>query len=147
MIWLTALEEDRAADAIVDKIQVLQIPVMQIFGVNRGGIPLAIKVSHRLEDLYDDDTHIPVIHREEEITDDTAIIEDIIHTGNTINGLLERLKKRGIRPLVICWVQRAEASCRANIALLEVSSGEPVKFPSETEKSALKSFQLSEQGR
>lgn len=146
MIRLTAHAEDRAADRIVAEIQGLKLSIAQIFGVNRGGVPLAIKISHRLEDIVEDETSVPVVHREDEITNDTIIVEDIVHTGDTLTALLARLRKRGVRPVVACWVWRPTASYRPHIVVKTLETGEPVKFPSETGKSALRSFALSEQG-
>lgn len=138
MIWLTALEEDKAADQIAAYAK--QEKIAQLFGIFKGGLPLSVKVSYR----YDE---IPIARTEDEITDNALIVEDIVHSGKTLTLLLERLRKRGVRPKVACWIWKTSASLRPDFMVRETDSKEPFKFPSETEESALASFNLSGQGR
>lgn len=138
MICLTARQEDNAADEIARRGRSLGIK--KIFGVSRGGIPLAIKISYRMDEL-------PVVYQRRQITNDTLVVEDIIHSGKTIQRFLRWLKKRGVRPKVACWVERCGAPYKSDIVIRTVNAGEPVQFPSETRKSALASFRRSEKGR
>lgn len=140
MIWLTWLEADRAMDKTAEWLQGVEPSLMQIYPISKGGDPLAVMLSHRLGEL-------PVIHREDEITDDTLVIEDIVHSGKTIAELLSRLKKRKVVPRIAAWVLRE--GCLGTFSLecyaLYLKSKDIVKFPWETEESAQKSFEDSEE--
>lgn len=54
--------------------------VKNIYGIPRGGLVAAVKLSHLLD--------IPLVLNREDISRDTLIIDDIIDEGNTIERLL-----------------------------------------------------------
>ena len=56
-----------------------------IYGVPRGGLCIAVKLSHLLG--------LPVITDEKKITDYTLIVDDIAETGKTLNRLLKKHPK------------------------------------------------------
>ena len=140
MLELTWHEADRVADLFAQKA--LELGIAQIFGVPKGGLPLAVMVSARLDDM-------PLVDREDKISVRTMIIEDIIHTGVTLGRILGRQRGLGVRPYVACWVVREDAPDIPEVVIVgrRVGAGTPVKFPHETRESARKSFDLSEQGR
>jgi len=54
-----------------------------VFGVRRGGLVVAVELSHRLD--------LPLVVSEEDITKDTLIVDDLIHTGDTAERLFMRI--------------------------------------------------------
>jgi len=138
LLALTACQEDRAADKIARRAR--RLGVEKLYGIKRGGLPLALKVSYRMDDMT-------IVDRVGRITSDTLIIDDIIHSGKTMQRLLHRLEMRGVYPWVACWIWRENASYKPHIIIRTIKGKKPVKFPSETKKSALASFKKSEQGR
>jgi len=54
--------------------------VKNIYGIPRGGLVLAVKLSHTL--------NLPLVLSREDISRDTLIVDDIIDEGNTIDRLL-----------------------------------------------------------
>lgn len=54
--------------------------IKNIYGIPRGGLVLAVKLSHLLD--------IPLVLNREDISRDTLIVDDIIDEGNTIERLL-----------------------------------------------------------
>jgi len=54
--------------------------IKNIYGIPRGGLVLAVKLSHLL--------NIPLVLSREDISRDTLIVDDIIDEGNTVERLL-----------------------------------------------------------
>lgn len=51
-----------------------------VFGIPRGGLVVAVKMSHLLK--------IPLLLSRDDITNDTLVVDDIIDTGKTMHKLL-----------------------------------------------------------
>jgi uncharacterized protein len=51
-----------------------------IYGIPRGGLVVAVKLSHLLD--------TPIVLTQEEISEETLIIDDIVDTGETVKRLL-----------------------------------------------------------
>lgn len=56
--------------------------IKNIYGIPRGGLTLAVSLSHRL--------NIPMVLSESEISPQTLVVDDIYDTGKTINSLFGR---------------------------------------------------------
>lgn len=54
--------------------------VKNIYGIPRGGLVVAVKLSHLLD--------VPLVLNREDISRDTLIVDDIIDEGNTVERLL-----------------------------------------------------------
>src|SRR3989344_7897366 len=54
-----------------------------IYGLPKGGLPLAVKLAHLLD--------VPLMLNREDLTKDTLIVDDIVDSGETIERLLSSL--------------------------------------------------------
>lgn len=99
----------------------------KVYGVPRGGLMLAIRLSHLL--------NIPLVVREEEIDQNTLVCEDIISTGATFRALVQKI---GFAPLIatLFFVDSAEGlKDVVFINILEDNNRVWIRFPWETEES------------
>jgi hypoxanthine phosphoribosyltransferase len=73
---------DKAASAIADRAKAVR--ALGIYGVPRGGLPLAVAVSHQ--------AGIPLIMRREQVLFDTSnrifVVDDIADSGKTLKSFL-----------------------------------------------------------
>lgn len=72
---------EKACDILYIKIKQSGIEYENVYGLPRGGIPLAVKLSHKLK--------IPLIVDMEEITDNTLIVDDICDTGESLKDFAD----------------------------------------------------------
>lgn len=70
---------DLACAEIAKQVKVSKKPVINIYGIPRGGLVVAVKLSHLL--------NIPIITDITEITAKTLIVDDIADTGKTLQAL------------------------------------------------------------
>ncbi|OGY99847.1 MAG: hypothetical protein A2945_02535 [Candidatus Liptonbacteria bacterium RIFCSPLOWO2_01_FULL_52_25] len=94
-----------------------------IFGIPRGGLVLAVKLSHLLD--------IPLVLNREDITGHTLIVDDIADSG----GTLERLKSTFGGHCAIATIYKGENPRVAPDFSLRVKR-EWVVFPWETEQTS-----------
>lgn len=82
---------DRDVKNLAKKIQLVfgKDWFLNVYGIPRGGLPVAVCLSHLLK--------IPLILDEKEIGQRTLLCDDIFDTGRTITALLERL---GFKPKI-----------------------------------------------
>ncbi len=65
-----------ALDSLVRQIKSSNINFDGVYGIPRGGLPIAVALSHRLK--------LPFIESKEKITYKTLIVDDITDGGNTL---------------------------------------------------------------
>lgn len=94
MIRLTWNDFDQAVDLIAGYCAA--IPVTGVYGFPRGGMPLAVALSHRLG--------VPLVPGP--TAPGTLIVDDIHDTGRTLAPLLRPEPPTTPRPLVWVWVTR-----------------------------------------
>lgn len=112
---------------IADFIETEKRKIQSIYGLVRGGWMPAVALSHMLD--------IPVIVTRDNITPSTFIVDDIIHSGAAIKGLLSTLG--GDNFIVGCLVFRKGAMYTPHIFARERLQSDPfIRFPLETEKSS-----------
>ena len=73
---------DKAVYNLYDKIKKDNITFDGVYGIPRGGVILAVALSHKLK--------IPYINNIEKVTPDTLIVDDISDTGNTLKTFKEK---------------------------------------------------------
>lgn len=123
-IWYGWIPFEKDAEKLAAKIMEMGKP-RNIYGKPRGGLCMAVKLSHRLK--------VSMIYEEAQIGPDTQIVEDICDTGATLSGLA-RLTKRPVMA-VFCnnETRRIEVP---DLLYCEESGGCWVIFPWETEEDA-----------
>src|SRR3989344_2629186 len=77
-------EMHAAMDILAGNIRSHPTPILQLFPITKGGDVPAVRLSHVLGEME-------IIHREERITDDTFVLDEIIHSGRTLMELKEWL--------------------------------------------------------
>lgn len=90
-----------------------------IYGIPRGGLILAVKLSHIFE--------TKMIFNVNEITKKTLVVDEIIETGKTISKLLEKLKN--IKPKVICLHYHLKSTFIPYIYLRKVPNNDFIIYP------------------
>ena len=75
--YLTWEEFDKAVDSLVSAIVTLDLQPKNIYGIPRGGLVLAVTISHRLD--------LPLLLDTGKITKSTLVVDDISDTGNTLS--------------------------------------------------------------
>ncbi|MCL5733583.1 MAG: phosphoribosyltransferase [Patescibacteria group bacterium] len=101
--------------------------IKNIYGIPRGGLILAVSLSHRL--------NIPLVLSESEISPQTLVVDDIYYTGKTINSLFSRHNLQQ----AVFWFRNQETAVPKDFEIISVKtkhSSEWLIFPWETEKSA-----------
>jgi uncharacterized protein len=83
------LEED--CKKLARKIRPIKFNFSNIYGVPRGGLVIAVILSHLLD--------LPVILNKDQITKNTLIVDDISDTGNTLNKIIKIKKPKAILTL------------------------------------------------
>jgi hypoxanthine phosphoribosyltransferase len=104
---------DRVANAITGKVQ-------GVFGVSRGGLPMAVALSHRLK--------VPLVKR---AGADVLWVDDIVDSGYT----LENAKK--LFGYYACWITRAPID---ELIHADIITNAWVIFPWEDANSALQDY-------
>lgn len=69
-------EFDVLVDKLLDKIKTIKFLYRNIYPIPRGGMVLAVVLSHRL--------NIPILKSRHEITKDTLVVDDIKDSGKTL---------------------------------------------------------------
>lgn len=64
------------------KLRLLNFTFKNIYGIPRGGLVIAVMLSHRLG--------IPLVMAKSKISDDTLIVDDISDTGKTLKKFIKR---------------------------------------------------------
>lgn len=93
-----------------------------IYGIPKGGLPLAVKLAHLLD--------VSLILNKDDITKNTLIVDDIINTGGTVGRLLSSLG-RGFR---VATLFCNEKSVKPDFYARKKTKW--VRFPWETEKTS-----------
>ncbi len=96
-----------------------------IYGLPRGGLVLAVSLSHLLSK--------PLIFDFDEVTSRTLLVDDIIETGHTLKRLLSRFKKD--KPFVAAIYYNQEKSA-VTPDIFAHKQTKWVVFPWETESSS-----------
>lgn len=94
-----------------------------IYGVPRGGLVLAVSLSHLLE--------LPMVLNRDEITPDTLVVDDIADTGTTLDKLCKQI---GIRLMIATLYYRSGSRLRPDVFVR--SKTKWVVFPWETDVSS-----------
>lgn len=121
MVAYTWSEFDRDAKCIAEWAR--QRAFKEIYGIPRGGLTLAVVLSHRLA--------LPLILDEQLIGPKTFVVDDIVDSGRSIRELEDR---RGAVVVAALYFHR-RALRTPDFAVRE-KTGEFIKFPWETDKSA-----------
>ncbi len=101
--------------------------IKNIYGIPRGGLTLAVSLSHQL--------NVPLVLSESEISPQTLVVDDIYDTGKTINALFSRHNLRQ----AAFWFRNRETPLPENFEIISLGSkksSEWLIFPWETDKSA-----------
>lgn len=125
-IYLSWPEFNRAVLKL-SKILKKNRQIKNIYGVPRGGLTLAVSLSHRL--------NVPLVLSESEISPQTLVVDDIYDTGKTMNALFSRHNLRQ----AAFWFRNRETPLPENFGIIYLSSkksSEWLVFPWETDKSA-----------
>lgn len=124
---LTWRQFDTAVDRMAKYLETLNPFVKNIYGVPRGGLMLAIALSHRLDK--------PLIYDRKKITDKTVIVDDIIDSGQTFLRLIKGNKYKGYLRLVT-WVATEKNDHHVSFHVIVAKQGEWYQFPWETTESS-----------
>jgi len=112
---------ERDARKLAAKIMAIGKP-RNIYGKPRGGLCLAVKLSHLL--------NVPMIYEESQIGPDTQIVEDTCDTGAT----LYRLARLTKRPVMAIFANNATRQIEVpGLIYLEETDGGWVDFPWEAD--------------
>lgn len=141
MIYKTWFEADRAVEKIADWARpfVEAGEIAQIYAIPKGGLALGLMLSHQLGE-------IPIVDREDHISDDTLILDEIIHRGATMMQLLVRVAERKRKPKTAAWILRNSSLYVPDYYAEKMYTADIVKHPWETEKSAWESYMRSQAG-
>jgi hypothetical protein len=104
----------------------------KIYGIPRGGLMVAVRLSHLLR--------LPLVLHEEEIDENTIVADDIVSTGATCKKLEERIHARHFLVASIFLVRDFQFSrWDRNVftSLLDDNRNVWIVFPWETEQSML----------
>ncbi|MBI2063966.1 MAG: hypothetical protein HYT65_03180 [Candidatus Yanofskybacteria bacterium] len=93
-----------------------------IYGIPKGGLPLAVKLAHLLD--------VSLILNKDDMTRDTLIVDDIVDTGGTVERLLSSLG-HGFR---VASIFCNEESVKPDFYARKKTKW--VRFPWETEKTS-----------
>lgn len=127
-LFLTWYDMERDCAFIERWIKQLDVTPSRIYGIPRGGLTLAVMLSHRLG--------IPMLHNQQLIDDRTVIVDDVIESGNTIRDLIDKIAP--YKPLAIyAWCDKSGASHTMN-TVLRVEPERWIVFPWETPTNASK---------
>lgn len=101
----------------------------KIYGIPRGGLMVAVRLSHLLG--------LPLVVREDEIDENTIVAEDIVSTGSTCKRLEERINFRHFLVVAIFYIRDSEYHGRDTLYIhgLDDNRNTWVVFPWETEYS------------
>jgi hypoxanthine phosphoribosyltransferase len=99
-----------------------------IYAIPRGGLPLGVSLSHRL--------NLPIIMNETEISPQTLVVDDIFDTGKTITNLASR------RSFSNCafWFKNIQTELPKNLKIFYYKTKKPnewIVFPWETLKTTI----------
>lgn len=72
-----------------------------IYGIPRGGLIPAVKLSHIFE--------TPMIYDINQINHRTLVVDEIVDTGETALKLTQRLKKKNIKVKIVCLHYRSRS--------------------------------------
>lgn len=111
---------DAAVDAMAVMAQRLAPSARAIFGVPRGGLPLAVGLSHRLSGL-------PLLSSTDDLSG-VIVVDDVVETGETFRWLAPRAA------LFLCWVSKSHKVPAHHIIRLPKSAW--VIFPWEVAENA-----------
>jgi hypoxanthine phosphoribosyltransferase len=121
-IWYGWIAFERDAEKLATKIMAIGKP-RNIYGKPRGGLCLAVKLSHLL--------NVPMIYEESQIGPDTQIVEDTCDTGAT----LYRLARLTKRPVMAIFANNATRQIEVpGLIYLEETDGGWVIFPWEVDE-------------
>ena len=93
-----------------------------VYGIPKGGLPLAVKLAHLLD--------VSLILNRDDITKDTLIVDDIVDTGGTVERLLSSLGHGFKVATIFC----NEESVKPDFYTRKKSAW--VRFPWETKKTS-----------
>lgn len=117
-----SLQKD--CELLAKKIKPIKFNFKNIYGVPRGGLVIAVILSHLLD--------LPVILDKKQITKNTLIVDDINDTGNTLTRLLKGKKHGAILTLYTTPVSKIFSDYTARIK----DDKDWIVFPFETIKSS-----------
>jgi hypoxanthine phosphoribosyltransferase len=127
---LTWADFDRAVEVLACGISSIE-GVECIYGLPRGGLPLAVALSHA--------TGLPMVMATQQNPFRGAVVDDIVETGKTLSGLI-------VEPAHICtWVAKGWTGSGVNY-VLRAHPNQWVIFPWERREvwqNEAKSFNLS----
>lgn len=110
---------------LVKQIKAKKLDFDNIYGLPRGGLVVAVSLSHALDK--------PLIFDVEKITSRTLLVDDIIETGGTLRRLVEKLKLTN-PPIAMIYYNKEKATIRPTVYAREQTKW--VIFPWETEQSS-----------
>lgn len=115
---------DRDCQYIASRIKPIKFNFKNIYGVPRGGLIIAVVLSHLLS--------LPIILERKNITKNTLIVDDINDTGDTLRRLLRNRKYGTIATL---WVTPT-SKILSDYAVRLKEDKDWIVFPFETLKSS-----------
>lgn len=118
-------EYDRDVRAMAKTLTAQSNDFDNIYGLPRGGLVLAVSLSHRLNK--------PLIFDSSEITSRTLLVDDIIETGGTLKRLVAEFKI--VKPLIAALYYNQEKSAVIPTIFARQQT-KWVVFPWETESSS-----------
>lgn len=107
-------------DAAIESISAMAngLALSGVYGIPRGGLPLAVALSHRLG--------VPLLHQ---VLDGCLLVDDVYETGRTLEPL------RGTSVLVVVWVSKVPPTWFKAVETL--STEEWLVFPWENPAKAI----------
>ncbi|MDO8627411.1 MAG: phosphoribosyltransferase family protein [Candidatus Diapherotrites archaeon] len=120
---------DKVVEEICSKLRGKKFA--SVYGIPRGGLPLAVALSHKLE--------IPLVWSEEELKqvlqrkNSILIVDEIIDSGKTMQKLIDLLSGKNPelrkKVCVVAWFKRHNAEFVPNLFLEEIHGNEWILFP------------------
>jgi len=119
------LAYDRDVRLLARQIKKSNLPCDNIYGLPRGGLVLAVSLSHSLGK--------PIIFEAADITTRTLLVDDIIETGGTLKRLIKKFKIK--KPMIAALYYNKNKSKVAPTVFARKQT-KWVVFPWETENSS-----------
>ncbi len=118
--WKEFIEDIRL---LQKKIEPIQWKLTGIYGIPRGGLAVAVLLSHK--------TGLPIIMDKKKITSKTLIVDDIADSGKTLQKLLRSIKKKR-KDVIIATVWYYPASKINPDYYIKIKENNWIIFPWET---------------
>lgn len=118
-------EYDTDIKALAARIKAQKIDFDNIYGLPRGGLVVAVSLSHALNK--------PLLFEDAKITNRTLLVDDIIETGGTLRRLVEKSKIKNPKVAVV-YFNKEKGTIQPTIFAHEQIKW--VVFPWETENSS-----------